>query len=238
MGFDKNSSFDKPIFETNSLEVKKLIIIAFEGAKTEHRYFSYLKKHPEINLKSLVQIELLERDEENKNASAPTKVVETITNVIESEEKLKEIKSKHYEFDDSYDIFWIVIDREKQESKKINLLRAIEICKKNNIEISLINPAFEFWLLLHFDISEYDKNDLFENKKTKPKSKKRFLEKEVGKKIGSYDKSDFETSFITSDSITLAVKQEEKFENELEKIIDNLGSNVGNLIKEILDIPI
>lgn len=238
MGFDKNSSFDKPIHPPRSVEEKKLIIIACEGAKTEHRYFSYLKKHPEINLKSLVQIELLERDEDNKNSSSPTKVVETITNVIENEEKLKEIKSKYDEFDDSYDIFWIVIDREKQESKKINLLKAIEICKENNIEISLINPAFEFWLLLHFDISEYDNNDLFENKKTKPKSKKRFLEKEVGKKIGSYDKSDFETSFITSESVTLAVKQEEKFENELEKIIDNLGSNVGNLIKEILDINI
>lgn len=238
MGFNKNSSFNEPIFQASSVEVKKLIIIAFEGAETEHKYFSYLKTHPEINLKSLVQIELLERDEKNKNSSAPTKVVETVTNVIESEEKLKEIKSKHDEFDDSYDVFWIVIDREKQESKKINLLKAIEICKENNIKISLINPAFEFWLLLHFDISEYDNNDLFENKKTKPKSKKRFLEKEVGKKIGSYDKSDFETSFITSESVTLAVKQEEKFENELEKIIDNLGSNVGNLIKEILDINI
>lgn len=238
MGFNKNSSFNEPIFQASSVEVKKLIIIAFEGAETEHKYFSYLKTHPEINLKSLVQIELLERDEKNKNSSAPTKVVETVTNVIESEEKLNEIKSKHDEFDDSYDVFWIVIDREKQESKKINLLKAIEICKENNIKISLINPAFEFWLLLHFDISEYDNNDLFENKKTKPKSKKRFLEKEVGKKIGSYDKSDFETSFITSESVTLAVKQEEKFENELEKIIDNLGSNVGNLIKEILDIHI
>lgn len=238
MGFDKNSTFDKPIFETNSVEVKKLIIIAFEGAKTEHRYFSYLKKHPEINLKSLVQIELLERDEINKNSSAPTKVVETITNVIENEEKLKEIKSKHDEFDDSYDIFWIVIDREKQENKRVNLLKAIKICEENNIKISLINPAFEFWLLLHFDISEYNENDLFENKKIITKNKKRFLEKEVGKKIGSYDKSNFETSFITHESITLAVKQEEKFENKLEKIIDNLGSNVGNLIKEILDIVI
>ena len=238
MGFNKNSSFNEPIFQASSVEVKKLIIIAFEGAETEHKYFSYLKTHPEINLKSLVQIELLERDEKNKNSSAPTKVVETVTNVIESEEKLNEIKSKHDEFDDSYDVFWIVIDREKQESKKINLLKAIEICKENNIKISLINPAFEFWLLLHFDISEYDKNDLFENKKISTKSKKRFLEKELGEKIGSYDKSNFDTSFITHESITFAVKQEEKFENELEKIIDNLGSNVGNLIQEILDINI
>ena len=53
-----------------------------------------------------------------KNSSAPTKVVKTITNVIEDKEKLIKIKSKHSLFDDSYDIFWIVIDREKQESKK------------------------------------------------------------------------------------------------------------------------
>lgn len=234
MGFDKNSSFEKPIFETNSVEVKKLIIIAFEGAKTEHRYFSYLKKHPEINLKSLVQIELLERDEENKNDSAPTKVVETVTNVIENEEKLKEIKSKYDDFDDPFDIFWIVIDREKQESKKVNLLKAIDICEKNNIRISLVNPAFEFWLLLHFDINEYNVKDLFENKKIS--SNKRFLEKELGDKIGIYKKSTFEIGFITSESIALAIKQEQNFENELERIIDNLGSNVGNLIKEILDI--
>lgn len=235
MGFDKNNSFDKPIFQANSVEVKKLIIIAFEGAKTEHRYFSYLKTSTEINLKSLVQIELLERDENNKNSSAPTKVVETITNVIENDEKLKGIKSKYDDFDDSFDIFWIVIDREKQKSKKVNLLKAIDICEKNNIRISLVNPAFEFWLLLHFDINEYNKDDLFENKKS---GAKRFLEKEVGKKIGSYNKSNFEINFITYESITLAVKQEKQFENELENIIDNLGSNVGNLIKEILDINI
>ena len=90
--------------------------------------------------------------------------------------------------------------------------------------------------VMTFTISKKSWNSDFSN--IKQISKKRFLEKEVGKKIGSYDKSDFETSFITSESVTLAVKQEEKFENELEKIIDNLGSNVGNLIKEILDIHI
>lgn len=235
MGFDKNSSFDKPIFQANSVEVKKLIIIAFEGAKTEYRYFFHLKTHLKINLKSFVKIELLERDEDNKNSSAPTKVVKTITNVIEDKEKLIKIKSKHSIFDDSYDIFWIVIDREKQESKKVNLLKAIEICKENNIKISLVNPSFEFWLLLHFDISGYSKDDLFENKKN---GNKRFLEKAVGEKIGSYSKSNFRTDFITSESITLAIKQEEQFENELEKIIDNLGSNVGSLIKEVSDITI
>jgi len=233
MGFEVNRGFDTPLYEEATESEKKLIIIAFEGAKTEPRYFSYIKDN--LPLKALIKIEILKRDEKNTNSSVPTTVVNTITNLFEDENRLEDIKSKYDGFDDCHDIFWIVVDREVQESKKTNLLKAIESCKENYINIALTNPAFEFWLLLHFDINEYDESDLLENKKTTKKGK-RFLEKELSKKIDRYDKANFSTEFITLKNISLALRQEKLFENELEEIVNNLGSNVGTLIEEILDL--
>jgi hypothetical protein len=230
MGFDKEKSadsFSTSIFEPDTIEAKKLIIIACEGENTEPQYFRYIESN--FDLKSLVEIEVIKRDDENRTSSAPTKVIESI------DTQLDEIKSKYDNFDEVIDLYWIVVDREKDESRKINLLNAKSECENRNIHIALSNPAFEFWLLLHFDdICKYNENDLFENEKVS--NKKRFLEQKLTEKLQVYNKSRFDTSFITLSSIELALKQEKSFENELDKIIDHLGSNVGDLIREILDI--
>jgi hypothetical protein len=238
MGFS-NKSFDTPIDRDKKIykerSLKRLIIIAFEGEKTEYQYFSYIKNSNNFFLKNLVEIELIQRAKENRSSSSPTQVVQSILTIIEDKDRLDAIKSSYKEFDDSYDIFWIVIDREKQESKKINLKKAIDICKDYSIEVSLSNPTFEFWLLLHFDISKYTKEDLFNNKKSSKRAK-RYLETQLTQEIGSYNKSNIDTNFITIENIKRALEQEQLFENELEKIIDSLGSNVGDLIRTILDL--
>ncbi|CAA6807169.1 MAG: Unknown protein [uncultured Campylobacterales bacterium] len=233
MGFNPNRNFNEPIFKTESKEVEKFVIIAFEGAETEHQYFSHIKKEFKPNG---ITIACIKRGKGEENSSSPTKVAQTIIDIIEDKERLTKIKNEcPHDFDDSYDLFWIVVDREKQESKKVNLTNAIKTCKEHNIQVSLTNPAFEFWLLLHFDISKYSRSDLLENKKTSEQSK-RFLETALISEIGQYNKSKLDTKFITFKNISLAVEQEVKFENDLDKIIDKLGSNVGNLMKEILGI--
>lgn len=237
MGYERKI-FDAPTDKSHEtyreIENKKLVLIAFEGEKTEYQYFSYIRNSNEFSLKNRVEIELIKRTKENKSASSPTNVVESILTVKEDDKRLKEIKSQYKGFDDSYDVFWIVVDREKQSSKEKNLQKAIKICKDYNIEISLTNPTFEFWLLLHFDISKYNREELYNNKKPSKRAK-RYLETKLTEEIGSYNKSNIDTTFITLKRIIKALEQEKLFENDLEKIIENLGSNVGNLIEEILD---
>lgn len=236
MGFDLSSSFDEPIFKPSSVEVKKLVIIAVEGAKTEHRYFSHIKSNFSELKKSIIEFELIKRDKCTENHSEPHQVVETITELIENPEQLKELKSNYRNFSDDYkDIFWIVIDREKVESRKQKIIETLKVCNDQNIKMSLINPTFEFWLLLHFDISSYPNEDLFKNEKIS-RNGKPFLARKLVDHLGSYKKSRYGTDFITKESINLAMVQEKTFENEVEKIIDNLGSNVGDLISEILEL--
>lgn len=236
MGFDPSSSFDEPIFKPSSVEVKKLVIIAVEGAKTEHRYFSHIKNNFNDLKKSIIEFEVIKRDKDSENNSEPDQVVESITELIENPELLKDLKSNYRNFSADYeDLFWIVIDREKVESRKQKIIDTLKVCDEYNIKMSLINPTFEFWLLLHFDISSYSKKDLFKNEKTS-KNGKPFLARKLVEHLGSYKKSRYGTSFITKESTNLAMLQEKTFENEVEKIIDNLGSNVGELISEILEL--
>ncbi len=230
MGGFKERGFDTTTYIEGSIEEKKLVLIACEGAETEYQYFNVIKD--KLTLKQLVHVELIERDDENKNSSAPTKVVESIQHFIDNG-KLETVKSNNH-FDEGFDIFWIVVDRETQPNKKVNLQQAISICKEKEYCVALTNPSFEFWLLLHFDISQYDKKYLFENKKVT--KKKRFLEKELSRLVGGYNKSNIKEEFVTEENIKRALGQEKFFENDLEKIIDNLGSNVGNLINEILEL--
>ncbi|NCB39390.1 MAG: RloB domain-containing protein [Erysipelotrichia bacterium] len=229
----KKRSFESPIYSPQALEEKRIILIACEGKNTEFQYFNGIKDT--LPLKNLVNMEVIEREGNQANSSAPTKVVETLQNLDEN--RLKEIKEKN-SFEDSYDVFWIVVDREKQASKLKNLTKAIEICDKENFNVGLVNPAFEFWLLLHVtDISKYDRKLLFENRKNRSKTRKRYLELELSRILGGYDKAKLNsTHFVSIEKIQLAVSQEKLFQNDRERILYELGSNLSKLLNEIIDI--
>jgi hypothetical protein len=227
----RDRGFSTPIYEENSIEEKKFIIIACEGAETEYQYFTLIKN--ELNLKATVKMEIFERDEANRNSSAPTQVVKTLQSI--SKEKLHEIKIKNLS-EDAFDIYWAVVDRETQESKKVNLLKAKEICENEGYNLALTNPSFEFWLMLHIvDISTYNKEELLANKKIT--SKKCYLEKELSNILGSYSKVNIKKEdFITLEKLKHACMQEKFFENEVDSIINNLGSNLGTLIEDIVEL--
>ena len=108
--------------------------------------------------------------------------------------------------------------------KKYNLLRTCLLC------------LYNFTKEVGFDVQKVLKH-LYDNRKDSQRAK-RYLEKELTRQIGSYNKSIPDTSFITLENIQRALVQEKKFKNNLEQIIDNLGSNVGDLIREILEFKI
>jgi len=215
--------------------VKKFIIIICEG-DAEFDYFTGLSTDLELPLKNLAETHVLES---LNNASAPTQLINSYEQRKEEIQKIKESKG----FKDSYDHVWIVVDKETQKSKKINLNEAIEICDTQNYNMALTNPTFEFWLLLHIvDISQYDTNrlnEIAENKKINKKKKKRFLEKKLSEILGGYNKSELkQEDFISLEKILFALKQEEFIAIEINDIKKNIGSNIGKLIHEIIDVEL
>ena len=230
MGFEP-TTFDKPIYEEESLEPKKAFIISCEGENTEPEYFKAIENKLSEYIDVLIKIELVPK----LSGTAPSNVVEDLKTYIEE-------KKEKYDYEQNYDEFWIVIDREKQETRKENIQKILPICEADDINIAITNPAFEFWLLLHVvdDIlSKYNTDDLFDNKVES--SKKRFLDKELSKilgNLGNYSKKagKFPTEIVNLENIKMAIEQEKLFKNEVEEIIDNLGSNIGQLVQRILNI--
>ncbi|QIW10077.1 RloB family protein [Francisella sp. LA112445] len=159
-----NRPFEKTTYEEKSVEPKKLIVLAVEGAVTEHIYFNYLQKNQQdFDFKSIVRLEVLKRDPQDVGKSAPTHLVNELQTFLGDSKKIQKIKGDV--FDNEYDILGIVADIEKSNDRKVNLNKAIKACNDNSIKFFLTNPCFDFWLLLHFDISEYCHEVLFENKK-------------------------------------------------------------------------
>lgn len=217
MGF-KQRNFETTEYIEEELTPKKRIIISCEGSNTEPDYFKTIKEKLSNYISVLIEIEVIEKE---PGASEPKDVVSNLENFLDSRDK-----------EEYGDELWVVWDREKVISRKINILEILPKCKEKNYNIAMTNPLFEFWLLLHLvDISEYDTNELLNNNKIP--QKQRFISNELTNNLGKYTKKSFNRNIVIKENIDRALKQEKLFETEVEKIIDNLGSNIGNLIRSI-----
>lgn len=111
---------------------RKIICIRTEG-KTERQYIEALiKKH---GIKTTI-------DCKQAKGSDPVTVVRAL--VREKDNNLKDRAAA------KIDSFWSVIDTEGAREK---LPEAIELASKNKINMAISHPAFEYWLLLHFERS-------------------------------------------------------------------------------------
>lgn len=52
-------------------------------------------------------------------------------------------------YNSDLDEFGILIDRDAQTHSELNMIECIKHCKQNNYSCYIVNPCFEFWLLLH-----------------------------------------------------------------------------------------
>lgn len=113
-----------------------------EGANTETWYFRKLIDiRKSLNIHPLIDIRLLEKTEEDKDISFPRKLI----NFAESQKKNPEIS-----FDEEHDKMVIVFDADIFEEKVQDYDAVVELGEKNNI-LAVSNPAFELFLLLHFE---------------------------------------------------------------------------------------
>ena len=224
MGRIKNIKiFGKRNYESGSLEPKRVFILSVEGNKTEYDYFTYIEENKdELNISQLIKINLIERFDTNSSPEWVNQLLHEYTDTYGLTER---------------DSLWMIIDRDLQNNSEEVIQKVIEDCENNNFKIAITNPCFELWLLLHCikDIDDYDKEALLNNPKKRMRAKKRFIDDELTRINGSYNKYKINKEhFITKSKINNAIRLEQKIENDSLEIINSLGSNVGSLLLEIM----
>lgn len=242
-----NKPFGKRSYESHSRKPAQIFVIATEGL-TENDYFKGFDRNSlPLGIKDRVIVEVLERTD---TKSAPKyvkelldeyKADESVANSDQTPQYVKELLLDEYkESLDEYKIYygiqpeelWIVIDRDRQSTKEIDLKNTIMDCKNAGYNVALTNPCFEFWLLLHVsDIKQYTPEILFENKRIN--KSRRFLDKELSRILKGYNKSHLQfKAFLPY--LQNAISQAVLFANEIDDIVDNLGTNLHLLVKSIL----
>ena len=168
-------------------------------------------------------------------------------------------------YDEEVDCFCLVMDRDYHYTRdKKYYLGLQDKCndKENPIDLYITNPAFEFWLIMHFDKSkilsqcETDKNKMLKNRKMfeweyreedepeddmrKPRKRnyaewylRDILREEYNARDYSKSKINFDDYY--RDIITSAIDNCEKYyTTDIMKLENTLGSNLGLLIKKMI----
>lgn len=113
-----------------------------EGANTETWYFRKLIDiRKSLNIHPLIDIRLLEKTEEDKDISFPRKLIA----FAESQKENLDIS-----FDKERDKMIIVFDADIFEEKVQDYDEVVALGEAENI-LAVSNPAFELFLLLHFE---------------------------------------------------------------------------------------
>lgn len=159
----------------------KLIIIASEGTNTERIYFEDMAS-PHYYRNPKVHVEVLERTD---TASSPAHILSF----------LDSFKHKYRLSLDKDDELWLVIDRDGWTLRELSSVASL--CGQKCYLLALSNPCFEFWLLLHIksydDYSAAEQDSIAKNRHI-GSTKRTFLESELLKLLGSYNKDNPDTS--------------------------------------------
>ena len=114
-------------------EYRKLYVIAVEGDKTEPSYFQHLSGE-------LDAVDTRLRIIPPESKSAPQHVLKNIQDYLESPSP------------NGASECWMVIDRDQWTVETLD--NVVKTCQESKIGLCVSNPAFEFWLLLHFEKGE------------------------------------------------------------------------------------
>ncbi|MFD7065985.1 RloB family protein [Streptomyces sp. NPDC059913] len=119
---------------------QRRFLIYCEGERTEVQYFRGLK----AELRTLPLAICL-----GKEHGEPKSLVRA---AIEHKKRAPHSPDDRYT---AYDEVWCVIDVEAPVPHE-GLAEALDLARRNGVEVALTNPCFELWLLLHFqDVSGY-----------------------------------------------------------------------------------
>jgi len=168
----------KPRKRKSAFRDASFIVIATEDEYTERQYFLDFIS-PKYYRNPRVHVEVLKR---KTHASSPKHVMDAL-NKFRHDYRLKD-----------YDELWMIIDRDKWTRKELSDVAAK--CVQKGYSLSVSNPCFELWLLLHIkSIDEYTSNEKSNlEKNQKVNGNRTLLEQEISDILGSYNKSNLDTS--------------------------------------------
>ena len=155
-----------------------------------------------------------------------------VGDIFHDESILKELIEEQSTFDKDIDKIYLVVDRDKKSFTDVQYIDTLEKTKENDVQFFVINPCFEFWLLLHFkDCLEYSKEQLIENDYVN--SNNTFVYEELKKCDPSYTKSRFNAELYI-DKISNAIENSKNYETDITLLKDNVGTNLLLLFNELI----
>jgi len=182
--------------------------LAFEGAKTEYKYFNSEKFKLFFRLEN-IEIISIER-KKNDTISDPEHIIRILDD-YRREQKLKVNEN---------DIFCIIIDYDNWGDKK--LASVLSLSRQKEYKLYVSNPCIELWFVLHKrDVSNWQKERLIPCRKCKQLFSKYFN--------GNYER----LYPFTQNAITNAKKLNNNNTNAWPLTI---GTDIYRLIEQILSI--
>ncbi len=203
----------------NTVEPFKKYYILAEGEKSEIAYFHALKNSLHFNIRSEIEVIVLERTENDVHNSNPKKLYNQMLRLNRNAE----------------DEYVIVFDSDIYKTT-LGYHKILEDMKNQNIRPIVTSPCIELWYILHVKDSLNDhvlpsKEEIFANEKIS--SKHRFTSKMCQNLCGFNPKNTFKIELIKN--IKHAVKQAESLESDMLKLNTTIGTNIHLLIVELLE---
>lgn len=130
------------------------------------------------------------------------------------------------------DEFAILIDRDMQTHSEANMRECIAHCKKKKYACYIVNPCFEFWLLLHLSDVKKEYADNLEKiwKNDKVSNRHTFVSYELSKKA-HHGKSNLNFKKNYLPNIDKAVVRAKEFSSDENELVEHIGTNIWKLIE-------
>jgi len=196
-----------------------------EGANTETWYFRKLiDNRKALHIHPLIDIRLIEKTEEDRDITFPRKLIA----FAETQKENPEIS-----FDKERDKMIIVFDADIFETKVQDYDEVVALGEAGNI-LAVTNPAFELFLLLHFEGS-YE-SDIVPNQEEIIKNEKdgnqTFIYKLLLAKTGVNSKKNPAIGEL-AEKVDIAIMQEKKINQDIHDCKGKITCNIGKIIESI-----
>ena len=211
--------------EEEQIEPYRKYFFICEGANTETWYFKKLIDiRKELNIHPLIDIRLLEKTEGDRDISFPRRLIEFAENQKENPEIV---------FDKERDKMIVVFDGDIFEEKVLDYDELVAEGEKNNI-LAVSNPAFELFLLLHYENSyeddiEPNAEQIIQNEKDGHQT---FIYKLLLARTGINPKKNSAIGELAK-NIEIAIEQEKKINEDIHQCKGQITCNIGRIIDEI-----
>lgn len=203
----------------NTVEPFKKYYILAEGEKSEIAYFNALKNSHFFNIRSEIEVIVLERTEIDIHNSNP-----------------KRLLKQMLELDRSDDHEYVIVFDSDIYKTTDGYQQILDDMSQNNIRPIVTSPCIELWYMLHIKDSLQDHvipniEKIYANEKVN--SRHRFTSKLCKDLCKFNPKTTFKVELIRN--ILLAIKQAALLESNLGKLDVAVGTNIHILIKELLE---